>query len=361
MDYFIEQSEMVAPGISEYWMTSDEKDHSFKYVKSPLPKSVVWTRQTIKKYINKANHYDKIILHSFFFSDLDIFLKGLSKNVEVTWIFWGGDGYSYTSDERQWYLPLTWNYKEHVFKEGVSSLRSFWRALNTKRHRILKSRYTRGLIKRVNICATWIKHDYEMIRNINSKMKWTYYAYYTVEQLNFLAFQPQSRNTNRLWLGNSATDTNNHLDALAYLVSIQWHGEIVVPLSYGSLEYRKKIIEYGENTFGEKFIPIVDFISLERYHELMNSCGIVWMNHIRQQAAGNILAALYMGKIVIMNHNNNLYKTLSDWDVHIENQDILTQLNTVSVNSFISNRDIIRDRLSLKTALAEVEEIYNLA
>ena len=190
--------------------------------------------------------------------------------------------------------------------------------------------------------------------------KWFLLFYYTAEQLNFSNLEYQSININRLWLGNSATDTNNHLDALDYLKSIQWQGEIVVPLSYGSAEYREKIIEYGVKNFGEKFIPLVDFIPLEQYHQLMNSCGIVWMNHIRQQAAGNILTAIYMGKVVIMNHNNNLYKTLKEWGIYFESQEILTRPDAISTDSFMNNRRIIWSHLSFKKSLGDVKRIYNL-
>lgn len=358
LDYFIEQSETVAPQVSEYWVLSDDTKDSLRFIKSALPKSIKWTRKTIKEHAQKANGFDKIVLHSFFFSDLNFFLKRIRKDIEVIWVFWGGDGYSYTSNEQQWYLPLTWLYKRNIFREGVSLLRSTFRTINMSRIRKMKSRLTCRLIKRVNTCATWIKYDYEMILHINPKMEWRYYSYYTTEQLDFTNLEYKPININRLWLGNSATDTNNHLDALDYLNSIQWQGEIVVPLSYGSTEYRNKIIEYGVKNFGEKFTPLVDFIPLEEYHQLMNSCGIVWMNHIRQQAAGNILAALYMGKVVIMNSNNNLYKTLKEWQIHFETQDILTQINKILPEQFLENKGRILYNLARDKNLVAIARLY---
>src|SRR5690606_11417008 len=128
---------------------------------------------------------------------------------------------------------------------------------------------------------------------------------------------------------NSASDTNNHFDALNYLNLIHWKGEIIVPLSYGNKDYADDIIYYGKNKFGDKFIPFVDFMPLDQYHQCINSCGIVWMNHVRQQAAGNILSALSMKKAVIMNKENNLYKTLASWGVRFLEQSSIRDIGSI--------------------------------
>ncbi len=91
-----------------------------------------------------------------------------------------------------------------------------------------------------------------------------------------------------------------------------------MPLSYGGSEaYIQSIIQIGYKLFEDKFHPIEDFIPLAKYQELLNKCGIVWMNHIRQQGAGNIFAAIYMGKKIILNPQSNLYKTLISWGVKV--------------------------------------------
>ncbi|WP_152267598.1 TDP-N-acetylfucosamine:lipid II N-acetylfucosaminyltransferase [Agriterribacter humi] len=358
IDYFITQSEEVKPGGSVYWV-AQKQTKELKHTKSPLIKQVKWTKQTIPFLAKEANQYDKLVLHSFFFDQLESFLKSLRKDTEVIWMFWGGDGYKFTPAEKRWYLPLTWQYKKNVLKKDIGTARSIVRELNAFRLRWIKSRATCALIRRVSICATWVKYDYEMIRHLNTKMKWTYYSYFTAEQMALATLGPQTLNVNRLWLGNSATDTNNHLDALHYLKGIGWKGDIVVPLSYGGKDYAQNIIAYGKQYFAEKFIPITELMPLDQYQQYINSCGIVWMNHIRQQAAGNTLAALYMGKAVIMNSNNNLYKTLKDWGVRFAEKSVLENVENIKGELFNHNRLIIEANLSQKENLVAVAKIYS--
>jgi hypothetical protein len=358
IDYFIAQSEEVKPGGSVYWVAQMQETKELKHTKSSLVKQVKWTKQTILSLAKEANQYDKLVLHSLFFDHLESFLKSLRKGIHVIWMFWGGDGYKFTSVEKRWYLPLTWQYKKNVLKKDIGTVRRIVRELNTLRLRWIKSRTTCTLIRHVNVCATWVKYDYEMIRHVNPKMKWTYYSYFTAEQMALGALEPQPLNLSRLWIGNSATDTNNHFDALQYLKEINWQGEIVVPLSYGGKAYTNDVMHYGKQYFGEKFISLTEFMPLDQYQQHMNSCGIVWMNHIRQQAAGNTLAALFMGKAVIMNSNNNLYKTLKDWDISFIDKSALENVHNLNADIFAHNRSIIIDNLSLRENLVAVRKIY---
>lgn len=358
IDYFIEQSEEVMPGGSVYWIVRENENNTLKHINSSLIQQINWTKYTIQSLIRDANQFDQLVLHSFFFPYLNHFLQGIQKGIKVIWIFWGGDGYRFTANERRWYLPITLRYKKDALHKNVSILRAIVRNINTARMRLIESHFIRSLIRRVNVCATWVKYDYEMIRHINPQMEWINYSYFSSEQMGLHNIAPQPLNTSRLWLGNSATDTNNHFDALYYLKEINWRGEIIAPLSYGSEPYAEDVISYGKQFFGVKFIPIVEFMPLEQYQQYMNSCGIVWMNHIRQQAAGSALAALYMGKAVIMNTNNNLYKTLKDWGVYIEGQNILTSIDTIKDEMLKQNRDIIVSQLSNEKKSKALSKIY---
>jgi hypothetical protein len=360
IDYFIEQSENVAPDGSIYWVAVDQISSELKYIKSTLIKKVEWGKENIINLIKCANKYDKLILHSFFFSNLNFFLDSLRKDIEVVWMFWGGDGYNFTSHIKRWYQPLTWQYKKQILKENSGRIKRHFCKMNMARQTWIQSRITRRMIRRVNICATWIKYDYEMIRYINPKMKWMYYSYFVTTQMGLDILEYQPININRLWLGNSATDTNNHFDALYFLNEINWQGEIIVPLSYGNKSYTEKVLRTGEKYFGVRFIPLTDFIPLEQYHQIMNSCGIVWMNHIRQQAAGNTIAALYMGKAVIMNTNNSLYKTLTEWGVHFAEQKVLNNCDLKEIDKYIfsSNKNLILNHLSKEKNIGSLKAMY---
>jgi hypothetical protein len=104
-------------------------------------------------------------------------------------------------------------------------------------------------------------------------------------------------------VGNSGDPSNNHLDAFLWLSRQRFSTgrRVVVPLSYGgNEEYRKVVLNKGRQLFGELFYPVLDFMPLEDYNELIKSCGIVIMNHLRQQGFGNIVTALAMGATVYL-------------------------------------------------------------
>lgn len=103
-------------------------------------------------------------------------------------------------------------------------------------------------------------------------------------------------------LGNSASATNNHLDAFPLLRSSNEDSrKVIVPLSYGDSAYRDVVLAAGQECVGSRFSPISDFVTPAEYRRLLRSCGHVVMNHRRQQAWGNIIAALWRGSRVYLN------------------------------------------------------------
>jgi hypothetical protein len=108
-------------------------------------------------------------------------------------------------------------------------------------------------------------------------------------------------------LGNSATASNNHADAMALLRQRLGDGRLIVPLSYGDAGYATKIESLGRQQFGERFNALRQWMSLVDYNQRIQRCGFVVMNHRRQQAVGNIGAALYKGATVYLRPENPLF------------------------------------------------------
>lgn len=359
IDYFIDQSEEIAPGESEYWVVRDNEKQSLKSKHTGFVSTVSWESGKIAEFAERASQYERLIMHSYFFPHLDRFFKLLSGDVKVIWMFWGGDGYAFSANTKQWFLPLTWKWKMENKTKNVSVMRGLARRILFYKQQWEKSVYIRRLIKRTDVCATWVKDDYEMIKKINPSMTWAFYSYFTYEQMVFSDLEPARPDFNRLWLGNSATDTNNHFDALEYLSKIGWPGEIIAPLSYGSSGYADEVIRFGKERFGDRFIPLKKLMPLQEYQSLMNSCGIIWMNHIRQQAAGNIIAALFMGKAVILNPENTIYKTLRGININFSTKESILNISTDQEQTFESNKDKIKSFFSQEKILDSLRLIYS--
>ncbi|MFT3748918.1 MAG: TDP-N-acetylfucosamine:lipid II N-acetylfucosaminyltransferase [Agriterribacter sp.] len=356
IDYFIEQSESIFPLAVTYWVAK-ENGREIRKVHSSLIKGVIWSDSNLSTLIKEANKYKLVVVHSFFISRLHQFFSGLSKDIKIVWLFWGADGYSFTRNNKQWFLPKTWKYKiESEKKNDKRLLRFFYTQYVNWR----SSNYVKTLIKRVDACATWVKYDFEMIHYLHPPMKWLNYCYFTHQQMGLDKIEPQPLNLKKLWLGNSATETNNHLDALDYLCEINWTGQILIPLSYGDQRYASYVKQYATKQFGDNAIFLDKWMPLDEYHKYMNSCGFVWMNHIRQQAAGNILGALYMGKAVIMNSSNNLFKTFKDWGILFATQNMLHNPEDIAKDQFCKNKSIIENNLTNEMSIEGIKAIYNL-
>ncbi len=70
---------------------------------------------------------------------------------------------------------------------------------------------------------------------------------------------------------------------------------MVVPLSYGDSGYGELVVREVRKLLGDRFVPLTDFLSAADYLQYVAGAKACLMNHLRQQAVGNIAAALYAG------------------------------------------------------------------
>ena len=125
-------------------------------------------------------------------------------------------------------------------------------------------------------------------------------------------------------LGNSATSSNNHVEALELLRDrVAADAHVVVPLSYGHAGYADRVEALGRALLAERFDPLRGWMSLDAYNERIRRCGTVVMNHRRQQAVGNIGAALYKGAAVYLRPENPLYPFYRSLGIAVRAIDVL--------------------------------------
>nr|WP_239027293.1 TDP-N-acetylfucosamine:lipid II N-acetylfucosaminyltransferase [Ramlibacter algicola] len=123
-------------------------------------------------------------------------------------------------------------------------------------------------------------------------------------------------------LGNSATPTNNHLEALELLADILPAGRrVVCPLSYGDARYGDAIESAGHRLLGDRFLPLREYMEPHAYAEVLGACSVVVMNHRRQQAAGNIVFALCSGAHVFLRAENSLVASLRRLGVDVHDME----------------------------------------
>lgn len=162
-------------------------------------------------------------------------------------------------------------------------------------------------------------------------------------------------------LGNSASATNNHLEAIDLLKSADLkEGKVIIPLSYGKPKYADAVENYAHQQLGDRVQVLRDFMPLEQYNELISGCGYVFMNHNRSQAMGNLITSLYIGARVFVN-DTDAYRYFKNLGCHIFLVDEHIGSKPVTLNPLPDrhrqeNRQILMNNLSTETLVDNLRQ-----
>lgn len=308
----LREFEAVAPGIHRPIILG--KQHNFKYVKS---KSVsLHTTDSAKILINSLE-CKAIIFHAM--PDLKL-LSFIPIGKQVIWLGWGYDYYSrllsgafpnglYLNQTKR---LLNNNLKSNKIRFGVRKIKN---AIKIILGQSIKKR-TR-LLNRVDIFSPVIDAEHRMACELNPwfRPRYVTWNYGTLEDdLMVDSVACDAPLGPHILVGNSATFENNHLEIFEYLARhVDLAGvKIYAPLSYGNDWYKNQIIAAGRSMFGDQFVPLTDFMEKDAYINLLQSCGHVFMNHLRQQALGNICIMMLKGAKLYINPVSPLYQWLLD-------------------------------------------------
>lgn len=245
------------------------------------------------------NKYDAIIFHGLT-PEHKMILRFLKKRQEqkIVWIGFGFDYYNYSNQ------PITMDsyVKKSSFKGKVKELFSTL---------VKKSLGLENSYHKIDYFSPVIQSEYVMFKrliNFDAKyLDWDYGS--TFSTLH--SFKGKEITGNDILLGNSATETNNHVSALHTIKNIVGNEEIVIPLSYGNNSYKIWLKNELEE-FDMKFKVLDGFMPIDDYFKVLLNCQYVVMNHVRQQALGNIIVMLSLGAKVFLQKKNPLFAELKN-------------------------------------------------
>jgi len=282
-------------------------------------------------------------------------------NVKIIWSGWGADYYRLMQKvDYESVLPKTRKLSRYGKSKAkpIGSIKSWF--INYINKLAMKNSVN-DLIERADYFSSPIPTEYQLVkRDLKGfKAKPIQINYGGIEK--GLPGCEKSRVKKNIFIGNSATATNNHIEIFEILKNIIMSDvKIVVPLSYGSLEYKEKILAIGYEYFGKQFQPLTGFLPLIEYQEILEECHFVVMNHIRQQGLGNVLMALHAGKKVFLRKESVIYGYLLSIGMEINSVD---DINSDSLATFIddsivsNNRAIIEKYWSENVIKNNVEKI----
>ncbi len=366
LDKAIQNLERVFPGRNEYLITNDAP----KYIKN-ISKVVALNPESenFKKYINNLTDYEAVILHALNKDKVKI-VNEASKDVTFVWMFWGADGYYLPKMQKYLYTLRTKKLlgrNKLEFKKSIYFFIKFvfyplyYCYYKNKIGRLSYYGDLKRAIKRVNYISPVIPEDYYRIKeNINTKAKLLPFSYGNLEDFIDLNDEIDNNGKNIL-VGNSANPSNNHIDIFEKLRKINLtNRKIIALLSYGNVDnYAEKISKIGRNYFLDKYKPIYDFLAIDKYNELINSCNVVILNHMRQQAGGLVLISLCQGKKVFMNKESTIFQFYKKKNAIIFSTDEITEislLNSLSREEVNKNKKILSEYYGKEKVLERTKE-----
>ena len=305
------------------------------------------------------------IFHGFnYYSSL--LALSLPSNAVIGWILLGMEVYNNPElQSRQANLlgPLT----SSVFRSEPKSFlrRKVFGFLHNFLVLMGKRKPTKGqlickALRKAKYCGILYEEEFQNIQQITQQnYKFFHFCFYPIE---LMLDDPSTRiNGNNILIGNSASKTNNHLEAFQKLQPFSLsHQKLIVPLSYGDKKYAQEINRRGKENFGDDFDGLLDFMPLKTYNRYVQSCGIVIMNHYRQQAVGNVLVMLWMGAKVFLDERSTLFHYLRrvgivvfsvSSDLTASNPGCLKNLSNEEQNK---NREILKAEIGEEVLIAKL-------
>lgn len=303
--------ESVYPGKNIVWMldgAGEPKAADNKYDK------VFSFLDTFKPaFFKNLKQFDLIVLHSFNLYWFTLTLLA-PKGAKFAWLGWGFDYYDYIyKDSDALLLSKTLDLKINGSQEEKKITLKNLIGMPVKfiLNKVIKPK----ALTRIGSFSPVLKEDYDLVANaklIPSLPEFMPWNYGSLEENLIKSFVGQRVSGESILLGNSASFTNNHIEAIDLLSELKLSDDVrvITPLSYGDQNYKNKIIEAGHAALRTTFQPIVDFMPIDEYIALIKKCGYVVMNHKRQQAVGNIVIMLYLGARVFLREENPTYTML---------------------------------------------------
>lgn len=169
-------------------------------------------------------------------------------------------------------------------------------------------------------------------------------------------------NVIRIVLGNSASETNCHEEALKLLKKhLQGDFLIICPLSYGNrVEYREHIINLGKELFGTRFEVVTDYMERAEYVQMLANCDVGFFYNNRQQALGNINILLNLGKTVYIRKDTSMWEYYEKEGYHLKSTDEFEEngLDLIEPSYLEENKTRKTSQMKLEKAISSWKEVF---
>ncbi len=317
----------------------DSKEHIFLIGKKgppsqPVPNNVIHCHGIIRKsfLVHRLYNAQRIYLHGLYDSHF-LYLLFLQPWLlkKCYWLIWGDDLYQHLTPPKS---------TRRIIKEKI---RSF-------------------LIHRFGHIVTYIKGDYNLAQKwYGAKGKLHECLLYESNTYTGPSvIQSKTDGHTRIIVGNSAYPRNNHYDALDKIKKYADSQVIIyAPLSYGPPSEAKKVSAYGHHILGAQFIPLTEFMPINEYNRLLATIDIGIFNQDRQQAMGNMITLLGMGKTVYIKPGTTPWNLFSSIGFKIKDANEF-DMSLLDPESILNNIELAKKHFSKNALIEQYAALFDI-
>lgn len=358
--------EKAFPGKNQFVITKPKSQRKLNHVKEAVNVTCIFfSSKLVKQLADMSEEFECIVLHGITDINSSVFLSSRSKHKFIG-ILWGAELYTEANfPERSFKGELTSAIQLPAPGPSLTERIKRWMKVFVNMKPVTLPNASNRAAMELPYFGVPYQEEMDLFKEkriLSSSCRLIPFTYYPIE---FIMKDNEllKINGNDIMVGNSASFTNNHLEAFEMIKQINGASrKVVVPLSYGDARYADVIQSKGVELFNENFKPLRQFMTLSDYQVELMKCGVVIMNQYRQQAVGNVLMMLWMGSKVYLNESNSLYHFLKRKGFYIFN--IEKELNgrnpsvfdNLSVSEMSHNQKLLRDLIGEDSVVANLKQ-----
>ncbi|WP_394153246.1 TDP-N-acetylfucosamine:lipid II N-acetylfucosaminyltransferase [Vibrio maritimus] len=279
--------------------------------------------------LSKMYKAEKIVLHGLFDFNLIalLFFNPLLLK-KVHWIIWGGDLYNFVSPDDS----LVGKIKFYIRRKSIENF---------------------------GFLLTYLDKDIELVREIyGAKGTHLECLMYTSNVYKQLEITKGIESQINIQVGNSSDPSNNHISALNIIEPfIDNNVTVHIPLSYGDDGYSKQVAEYVAANHPERVECLHDFMAMDEYLSFLGGIDIAIFNHDRQQAMGNIITLLGLGKTVYLRPGTAQWELFSNQGIVVRSIESF-DMALLTDDERDSNMALIKSLYSMEKLISQYKQLF---
>lgn len=294
-------------------------------------------------FIKESKLYDCIITNGLGYLQ-SVFINRLASSTKIFWCFFGTEIYSNPKIWRKEYLfssetlKIISNNRLYFLTQKIYHLRFFF-----KNGRGIYAEAKKAISK-CDYFVWYIEEEYQMLKDLVT-IKLPEFIFLPIIDGNTNLSKKYSKK-NMILLGNSGSESNNHIDALKIFHEIPCGYEIKIPFSYGlKTWYKREIFKVLKRYSELKILLLTDFVPYDQYILNFEEAKAAVYPSYRQMGVGNIVMCIRSGVKIYLSERNPVYQWLNISGLKIysiENdlkKDILSKELELTEDLIINNKN----------------------